>query len=238
MITRKHLFFAISVTCLLTTFLFGIIPIRSQSAGQYDPWLDIDDSGTIGGFDLAWVARAFGTYGTPTNKTALLLELESRLDSLNASFLNLEAYIETSLIEVQYRIESLNATVTQLNNTITEQLLRIDALNTTLSEMKTLSQIVAGDSSVSFTPTTASYRVVIIAKGDVEHTTDNSVCLKNDESIIDSVDTRLMPSSGSGFSSFSLQWIGTLPAGIHIISIAPQTGAVTKVRILVLEFSP
>jgi hypothetical protein len=66
MITRKHLLFAIAVTCLLTVFLITIVPIRSQTVGQYDPWLDYNDDGKIDGRDIAPAARAFGTFGDPT----------------------------------------------------------------------------------------------------------------------------------------------------------------------------
>jgi len=66
MITRKHLFFAIAATCLLTTFLFGVAPIRSQTAGQYDPWLDANGDGKIDGKDIALPALIYGTAGDPT----------------------------------------------------------------------------------------------------------------------------------------------------------------------------
>jgi hypothetical protein len=66
MITRKHLLLAIAATCLLTMFVITIVPIRSQTAGQYDPWLDINGDGAIDGGDIIQVARAFGTAGDPT----------------------------------------------------------------------------------------------------------------------------------------------------------------------------
>jgi hypothetical protein len=66
MITRKHLLLAIAATCLLTMFLITIAPIRSQTAGQYDPWLDVNDDGKIDGKDITPSARAFGTFGDPT----------------------------------------------------------------------------------------------------------------------------------------------------------------------------
>jgi hypothetical protein len=63
MITRKHLFFAIAATCLLTTFLFGVVPIRSAG---YDPTLDVNHDGKIDGKDIALPASAYGTAGDPT----------------------------------------------------------------------------------------------------------------------------------------------------------------------------
>jgi len=84
------------------------------SAGGYDPGLDYNDDGKIDYMDLYKLAKAYGTSGTPINKTALLLELQSRVDILNASFLDLEAYLETrvttleaSLVYLHFRVETL-----------------------------------------------------------------------------------------------------------------------------------
>jgi len=44
----------------------------------------LNDDGRIDIQDLARVSVAFGTYGTAINKTELLLELEARIDALNA----------------------------------------------------------------------------------------------------------------------------------------------------------
>jgi len=63
MITRKHLLLAIGATCLLTMFAITIVPIRSQTAGQYDPWLDVNDDGKIDGKDIALVALHYGQAG-------------------------------------------------------------------------------------------------------------------------------------------------------------------------------
>jgi len=113
MTTKKDLVIAVLATFCLTATLFMIIPTRSSpGVGDYDPWLDLDDSGTIDGTELASVARAFGTYGTSINKTALLLELQARIGSLNASFLSSEAYLTT-------RINTLETTVVQLQDKTT-----------------------------------------------------------------------------------------------------------------------
>jgi hypothetical protein len=66
MITRRHLLLAIAITCLVTVFLITIMPIFSQTAGQYDPSLDVDHDGAIDGRDISMVARAFGKAGHPT----------------------------------------------------------------------------------------------------------------------------------------------------------------------------
>jgi hypothetical protein len=43
----------------------------------YNPFLDLNEDGTVDIFDAIVLANGFGTSGTPVNKTALLLELES-----------------------------------------------------------------------------------------------------------------------------------------------------------------
>jgi hypothetical protein len=68
---RKHLFLAIAATCLLTTFLIGIVPIQSQTASPYDPWLDYNDDGKIDGRDLIPMSRAFVSYGDPTKNVTV-----------------------------------------------------------------------------------------------------------------------------------------------------------------------
>jgi len=71
---------------LFTTLLFSNI-ILAQDGGSYDPWIDTNDDGIIDAIDLQALASIYSTSGTPINKTELLLELEARINSLNASLL-------------------------------------------------------------------------------------------------------------------------------------------------------
>jgi len=106
---RKDLIVAILGTFCLTVTLFTIIPIRSQTTPEYDPWKDINDDGFIGIDDIASVAKNFGASGTPINKTELLLELQSKVESLNASVLQLlseVASLQTELAELQSIVET------------------------------------------------------------------------------------------------------------------------------------
>ena len=94
-ILKKDLIIAILTTFCLTSLLFTVIPIRSTpTPGGYDPWIDTNDDGIINYEDLFNFAIIYGTSGTPVNKTDLLLQLQSKIDSLNASLLDLGARVE------------------------------------------------------------------------------------------------------------------------------------------------
>jgi len=87
-VMKKDLVVVVLVTFCLTAALFLTIPIRSSPAErEYDPWADLDDDGKIGIIDLYKVATIFGTTGEPINKTALLLELQTRVDILEVNML-------------------------------------------------------------------------------------------------------------------------------------------------------
>jgi hypothetical protein len=91
---RRDVLIAVLVTFCLTSALFAVKPGGSLSSKQYDPWMDINDDGRIDMRDIGQLCINFGAMGTPINKTALLLEILSRIDSLNASLQDLEAYVE------------------------------------------------------------------------------------------------------------------------------------------------
>jgi hypothetical protein len=78
---RKEVFFAVFGIFCLTTVIFMVIPIMG-GVGDYDPWIDTNDDGKIDMKDVAVTARAFGTYGTPINKTEVLLQHEARIGAL------------------------------------------------------------------------------------------------------------------------------------------------------------
>ncbi len=113
MVRKRDLVISVLVTFCLTAMLFSVRTIRSQTLGQYDPWLDINDNGKINIEDVAWVAKAFGTSGDPVNKTELLYNVNDTLTSLLAKIDSLNA----TVIEQQNIINNLNNTVTFLNST-------------------------------------------------------------------------------------------------------------------------
>ena len=61
--------------------------------GEYSPWGDLNDDGIINIFDVVWLASRYGTTGTPLNVTELLLELETRVEVLNATISSLKECI-------------------------------------------------------------------------------------------------------------------------------------------------
>jgi hypothetical protein len=83
MITKKDLIIAVLCTFCLTSALFMVLSTKSSSGiGEYDPWIDPNDDGAINYLDGILLGAIWGTSGTPINKTALLLELQSRIANL------------------------------------------------------------------------------------------------------------------------------------------------------------
>jgi hypothetical protein len=71
---RELIIAVLSTLCLITT-LFTVLP--TNSSYEYDPWTDIDNDGSIDMADISIVIDNFMTSGTPMNKTALLLEVQT-----------------------------------------------------------------------------------------------------------------------------------------------------------------
>jgi|YelNatPaOPRAMG01_1025707.scaffolds.fasta_scaffold37260_2 hypothetical protein len=94
----KYKILGITLVCVFLCALFFGIATSGSGTNGYDPWVDLNDDGNIDYNDLYIFARAYGSSGTPINKTALLLELLARIDSLNAS-----------LIELQSRVKALES---------------------------------------------------------------------------------------------------------------------------------
>jgi S1-C subfamily serine protease len=79
--SKKDLAIAVFITFCFTATLFMTLPSNSQSTvHEYDPWLDINDDGKIDIVDISQIALAFGTSGTPINKTGSLPEANSTAD--------------------------------------------------------------------------------------------------------------------------------------------------------------
>lgn len=104
-ITKKDLVVAAIATFCLTATLLMAVPTRSsKESNSYDPWLDINDDGNINILDISSLAIIFGTSGSPVNKTALLLELQNKLETLEATVKTLETN-DTILPDIYERVQ-------------------------------------------------------------------------------------------------------------------------------------
>jgi len=105
------------VTLLIASMFFVGI---TTSTVEYDPWVDLDDDGDIDMFDVVNMAGRYGTSGTPINKTALLLELQSKIDSLNASLIELKDWANTTAEKLEQtktiRFYEPNETMVDVNS--------------------------------------------------------------------------------------------------------------------------
>jgi hypothetical protein len=89
------------ISIILFTLIMGSLFLVNVSVsdfppapeGEYSPWGDLNDDGIINIFDIVWLSSRYGTTGTPLNVTELLLELDMRVDVLNASMLSLEEQV-------------------------------------------------------------------------------------------------------------------------------------------------
>jgi hypothetical protein len=69
---RKDLIITVLATFCLTATLFIVLPTRSiPSAGEYDPWADIDENGKINMYDIGYTAQRFGTSGDTTKNVTV-----------------------------------------------------------------------------------------------------------------------------------------------------------------------
>jgi hypothetical protein len=139
MITKRDLIIVLATFCLAFA-LFTIVPVgsnyKTSGLGVYDPWIDSNDDGRINILDCIALSGVFGTTGTPINKTALLLELQARIDSLNATNLELQSKVDllnASLLESQSRIDDLNASLASQINVLMTQMV---TMNATISDLR------------------------------------------------------------------------------------------------------
>lgn len=66
MIKKRYVVIALgAVSVLLGSLLYNNI-ILAQPGGEYDPWLDFDEGGTVDVNDLSSLGQAYGSSGDPT----------------------------------------------------------------------------------------------------------------------------------------------------------------------------
>jgi hypothetical protein len=197
MTTKKDLVIVILATFCLTLTLFTILPAgsnyKTSGIGEYDPWIDSNDDGRINILDCIILSGAFDTTGTPINKTALLLELQARIDSLNDSVLDLEAYLiariaslETSLTTQQSKIASLNETIQLLETRIIDLEYNFSLLNpyvvsynstynaTGAGTTETLSWVDMPSTSVDISLNTTCYLLIMFSAESFNNNTNSN----------------------------------------------------------------
>ena len=73
------------VTTTLAVLLVTLVMfVGVTSSTLYDAWYDFDDDGDIDIYDIVDIAGRYGTTGTPINKTELILNLQARVEALEA----------------------------------------------------------------------------------------------------------------------------------------------------------
>jgi len=92
---RKDLIIAVLVTFCFTATLFLIVPTRSIPSQSYDPMFDWNGDGKIGPADFAYLSTIFGANGTYVNVTTSILDLQTKINSLNASLISLESKVNS-----------------------------------------------------------------------------------------------------------------------------------------------
>lgn len=71
MITKRHLITAVLATFCLTTLVFMVVPTRSQTTPEYDPWADLNGDGKIDILDVVGTTGIYGASGNPTRPVVI-----------------------------------------------------------------------------------------------------------------------------------------------------------------------
>jgi len=119
-------------TFLLTALIYDVAVSRGddwEPLLPYDPWVDWNDDGCIDIYDKVAVGARFGSCGTPINKTALLLCLHNRLDSLNVTVVELQSKVDA----LESTVAILETDITMLNATIVDHESRLATLEANYS---------------------------------------------------------------------------------------------------------
>lgn len=121
MIKKRYVVIALgAVSVLLGSLLYNNI-ILAQPGGEYDPWLDFDEGGTVDVNDLSSLGQAYGSSGDPTKDVNVVnwpvhqevhvwyMENLTGLDVLDSGNFNASGF---SRLHVLVRIKDLELTET------------------------------------------------------------------------------------------------------------------------------
>lgn len=92
----KIRFLTVTLVAILVAS-FCLMSVTSSKSGfepmqidpEYDPWIDLNDGGDINLYDAVLLLTRYGSSGVPINKTELLLDLQSRVTSLEEQMVQL-----------------------------------------------------------------------------------------------------------------------------------------------------
>ena len=142
LIFRKNHLLKFLVVLGLILSLVAIRTVGSPGVGEYDPLADVNDDGVVDIFDIAQVALAFGTTGTPINETAwlelnaTLTEVLSKIDELNMSIASLELSLNSSQLETRTSLDALNSSLIGLQNEVVALETMLTSLNASLLQLQ------------------------------------------------------------------------------------------------------
>jgi hypothetical protein len=171
-VKKKLLVVALAAFCLAAAFLLASPTRSSTSLGGYDPWLDVDDNGKINIVDITVIARAFGSSGTPINKTAMLLDLQDKIDSLNASLHDLES--RTATLELANSVTNYNTGIATTTSTGAVWV-DMDGTSVTISVNKTSDLLIFFSAMLSVNPTDDSMRLRALVDSQIASPSDIQV---------------------------------------------------------------
>jgi len=130
---KKNLLGVLLAFCLTIVLLLAIPTRSNPTIGEYDPWADFNDDGTIDMYDVGYTARLYGAAGTAINKTELLLQLQDRIIGLEDMVLQLQANstaLEDMVLQLQANSTALEDIVLELQDKIAELEERVSFLET------------------------------------------------------------------------------------------------------------
>jgi hypothetical protein len=101
-VSRKYLTIVIVLGLCIVITIFMAFPRGGSAAGAgYDPWVDIDNNGSVNILDISRVARAFGSSGDPTKP--MLVESYQWTENVTSFFLNFTENLNMTISTVGYR---------------------------------------------------------------------------------------------------------------------------------------
>jgi hypothetical protein len=171
-VKKRLLAVALAAFCMGAAFLLALPTNSAVGTDGYDPWFDLDDNGKINIMDVTMIARAFGSSGTPINKTAVLLDLQDKISSLNASLMDLES--RTATLELANSMTSYSVGIVTTTSTGAVWV-DMDGTSVTTTLEKTSDLLIFFSAMLSVNPTDDSMRLRALVDGEAASPSDVQV---------------------------------------------------------------